>query len=634
MGSIVAQERNDKVKTVNSSRISFGSRRAMLDPQLDLNLMLSKAKEFEDEGGGIGLVMADALVRGMRDIGYKNTAYALFELVDNSIQAGAQKVCIELLSERGKTEIEKIVVADDAHGMPKQWLPFAIRWGGTHREKDRSGFGRYGYGMKSASVSLARRVELTSKTENEQNWSSIYLDLEEISQGKFRDKNGNLITPEPTEGPIAKLVAEVIERQFGRLEHGTIVVISKIDNERLTYSKVPKLKEFLLQQIGVTYRNYLRAVDILVDGTKVEPIDPLFITPGFKFFDEDDDRAEPLPPLVLDVKSADRKEVLGAMRIRFSFMAPTFLRVPEDKDKVDGRGAKNNSRFKIRKEHNGIIFLRAGRQIDVVDSKCPWFGFQKNDRYLGIEVDFDPILDEEFKITTSKQQVVPTDRIWDILAENGVQDAISSMRTRWDKENKSHSKEVEDSAIIGGQNARPSEEAMKLAEKFFPPLPEAITTTLFKKAEELLVKEAEKKEKETGVPSASIKQQLQIEASTRPYKAFFIDSPTSTFFYVQQIGGQKRLFINKAHRFYTEVYASPLTTVHMRYALEALLFVLGCGEVTSNPEIQLFYEGERTRWSIMLSAALAQLEKWDGTSDSEQVELESIEERPVGKKES
>ena len=38
-------------------------------------------------------------VRSMRDNGYKNMAYALAELVDNSIQAGARSVEV-LLAER------------------------------------------------------------------------------------------------------------------------------------------------------------------------------------------------------------------------------------------------------------------------------------------------------------------------------------------------------------------------------------------------------------------------------------------------------------------------------------------------------------------------------------------------------
>lgn len=41
---------------------------------------------------GWDLIVGDAFVRGMRDIGYKSTSYALAELIDNSVQAGSGRV--------------------------------------------------------------------------------------------------------------------------------------------------------------------------------------------------------------------------------------------------------------------------------------------------------------------------------------------------------------------------------------------------------------------------------------------------------------------------------------------------------------------------------------------------------------
>jgi hypothetical protein len=400
------------------------------------------------------------------------------------------------------------------------------------------------------------------------------------------------------------------------------VVVSKIDLDRLIYPKVLKLKEFLLQQIGVTYRNFLRSVDIFVGETKVDPIDPLFITPGLKFYDEDDDKAEALPPLVLDVKTADKKEIAGQVRVRFSYMPPTFLRVPADKPKQDGRGTKGNARAKVRKEHNGIIVLRAGRQIDVVDRKCPWFGFQNNDRYVGVEVDFDPVLDEEFQITTSKQQVHLSDRMWDILKVNGVADAVTELRSRWNKENKTHVTVVEDQCKVGSDTMRPSEEAMKEAEKYVPVGPESVTQEQVKKGEKQLEEEATKTSEDTGVPVEVVKQQFEIEAHDRPYKVVFEDMVGGPFYRMEQFGGQKRLVINRAHRFYVDLYAHNKTSAHARYGLEALLFVLGTGELTSKRDIQLFYQSERVRWSSMLNAALTYLSEWDGSDDAEQAAQE------------
>ena len=100
----------------------------------------------------------------------------------------------------------------------------------------------------------------------------------------------------------------------------------------------------------------------------------------------------------------------------------------DENDEDQGRKGTNNRRLSVRKNNNGIIFLRKGRQIDVVDSHCKWTKFQNNDRYIGIEVDFSPELDEDFSITTSKQQIVLKDRIWDILRDNGVYEVLQNGR--------------------------------------------------------------------------------------------------------------------------------------------------------------------------------------------------------------
>src|SRR5213595_3665280 len=89
-----SKKRNDREqKSTTSPR-----KAAVPDYKADVEKMRRKAAELSSKKDQSGLVMADALIRGMRDIGYKNTAYAVFELIDNSIQAGAGKVGVELRS--------------------------------------------------------------------------------------------------------------------------------------------------------------------------------------------------------------------------------------------------------------------------------------------------------------------------------------------------------------------------------------------------------------------------------------------------------------------------------------------------------------------------------------------------------
>src|SRR2546430_3949568 len=132
------------------------------------------------------------------------------------------------------------------------------------------------------------------------------------------------------------------------LAHGTAVVIDRLD--LITWKTTVALEAHLVEHMGTTYRNVLRQVNIYVNGKRVEPVDPLFITPGFRYYDLDDDRAEPLPPLAIDVK--DASGATSTIKVRFAYLSPSFAWVTADKGKENGA---KNARFPILKETNGII---------------------------------------------------------------------------------------------------------------------------------------------------------------------------------------------------------------------------------------------------------------------------------------
>ena len=101
--------------------------------------------EFLKKGGALGMdsfILAEAFLKGIRDLGYKDTAYALNEINDNSIQAGARNIHYEIIGTSNK--INELVIYDDGHGMVPEMLSVAVNWGGTHRQNSRKGFGKYG----------------------------------------------------------------------------------------------------------------------------------------------------------------------------------------------------------------------------------------------------------------------------------------------------------------------------------------------------------------------------------------------------------------------------------------------------------------------------------------------------------
>src|SRR6185437_289605 len=134
------------------------------------------------KGNGLGVVFADAFLRGMRDLGYKDPAWALAEQLDNAFQAGASTVAIRFgfASAKSRLKPDQIAICDNGNGMIPEMISYAVRWGGTDREGDRTGFGRYGYGLPSSSVSLAKRYAVYSKAVGG-SWHAVTVDIDELA---------------------------------------------------------------------------------------------------------------------------------------------------------------------------------------------------------------------------------------------------------------------------------------------------------------------------------------------------------------------------------------------------------------------------------------------------------------------
>src|SRR5262245_48637365 len=111
------------------------------------------------------IVVNDTFIHATRDTGYRSTASAVAELVDNALQAQAKHVHIFVRqTDQPAPEDLTLAVLDDGHGMDAATLRKALQFGGSLRFDDRSGPGRFGMGLPNSSVSQARRVEVYSWT--------------------------------------------------------------------------------------------------------------------------------------------------------------------------------------------------------------------------------------------------------------------------------------------------------------------------------------------------------------------------------------------------------------------------------------------------------------------------------------
>lgn len=158
---------------------------------------------------------APVLIESMRSLGYSFPA-AIADLIDNSISARAGNVWISTEPDVNPY----LIILDDGTGMSKDRLYEAMRYGSSNplQKREKGDLGRFGLGMKAASLSQCRKLVVVSK--QHMKICSYAWDIDYVikqSSWKVIEYQGSEIDVFPE---IEKLKA---------LEHGTYIYLSDFD---------------------------------------------------------------------------------------------------------------------------------------------------------------------------------------------------------------------------------------------------------------------------------------------------------------------------------------------------------------------------------------------------------------------
>lgn len=120
---------------------------------------------------------ASALVESLRGLGY-STETALADLIDNSISAKASRIDIDAQWQDGAPVL---AILDDGEGMEEARLAAALKFGGEGPSavRELSDLGRFGMGLKTASLSQCRRMTVVSRREGVN--AALVLDIDVIA---------------------------------------------------------------------------------------------------------------------------------------------------------------------------------------------------------------------------------------------------------------------------------------------------------------------------------------------------------------------------------------------------------------------------------------------------------------------
>lgn len=327
---------------------------------------------------------AARLTESLRDIGYDFSS-ALSDLIDNSIAAGAERIEV-LIQFDGQDS--SVLIADDGCGMSANELVEGLRFG-TRRSYDKGELGRYGLGLKTASLSQCRRIVVVSrKAVGAERINSRCLDLDLNIQ--FDD----WLVVDPGRDPVVQQARDCVVDGAG-----TVVVWQNLDrvlpeknvDGGWARRRFDGLRRKAIEHLGMVFHRFIegtpdgRRITILVNGEKVRAWNPYAV---------DEAQTEELSAQTYEIGTDDH---YGEVRLqRYVLPARDRFSSPGEFDRLAGPLKWNRQQ--------GLYIYRAGRLVQWGG----WGGMRAIDEHTKLaraSLDFDTDLDTLFNINVAKMRV-------------------------------------------------------------------------------------------------------------------------------------------------------------------------------------------------------------------------------------
>jgi hypothetical protein len=321
---------------------------------------------------------AEVLMTSMRSMGYSFES-AIADVVDNSISANATEVVIRFPIDPAECFI---AICDNGTGMSPEELFDAMKYGSEQKLGGRSNsdLGRFGLGLKSASLSQCRRLSVISKkkgvvsayvwdldlVQKMKDWVMIECDAEQIKAIKYAS-------------------------YLDTVEHGTVVLWEDFDfiekASANTYAELNKLQESTSKYLSLIFHRFINGetqnpLKIKINNFTIEPLDP---------FLENHKKTNIRRRVEIPIKDTDGIE-------RMVYVQPFVLPFQKDLSPEDKRlsGGLENYRSK-----QGFYIYRNKRLI----VWGTWFGRPRDEltKYARIKVDIPNTLDDIWGIDIKKQ---------------------------------------------------------------------------------------------------------------------------------------------------------------------------------------------------------------------------------------
>ncbi len=365
----------------------------------------------------VPLFLGQTLVNSLRDLGYNSTTSALCELVDNAIQWDATEVRIYFhqTGKKGSQRID-ILVLDNGQGMAPNVLKVAASFGGSMVFDSRSGIGRYGMGMKSASLHLCPVLDIYSWQEPGA-YYNLALDVEEIGNSRSNliemadptlcdqlpSEVVDILTrpmsypknPQETQTLFAESREELPER-LGK--SGTIIYLPECD--RLSFRTAQTLAEHAVKEMGRVYRRFIdRGLKLYVNNRLVEAFDPTYWMKSARHTRVEgltETRSRLVGSWPIDIPVSEGSDQTTRITVK-------LYALPYEAWSVLSRKVLKND-LHVFDDHT-ISFMRNDRELEIGSEPKLKLKKHPSNNWIRLEIDFNGEADEGFTVAVNKQGV-------------------------------------------------------------------------------------------------------------------------------------------------------------------------------------------------------------------------------------
>ncbi len=319
---------------------------------------------------------ARVLMNSMRSIGYTFES-AVADIIDNSITAKATEI---LLNFPTNPNYCILTICDNGVGMSKATLYEAMKYGScVNEERSEDDLGRFGLGLKSASLSQCKKLTVLSKFNNKIH--GYAWDMDSVDEDWLMD--------ELTDEEINKIYNI---NQLQEYETGTLVVWENFDliqkSSGNVFSYLNDEMEEVSNYLSLIFHRFLndsldKRVSIKVNNYTLEGIDP---------FLEKHKKTDPRKEIVIPIKDGKNIE-------RFVVVKPFVLPYQKDLSTIDKKMMGGVDSYNTKQ---GFYVYRNKRLI----IWGTWFRMKPNNelaKNARIRVDIPNTLDDIWGIDIKKQ---------------------------------------------------------------------------------------------------------------------------------------------------------------------------------------------------------------------------------------